>query len=46
MKMVLMNKPIAEQHKNALMRQKIAEANLKTAEAERRLKIVAEYDVL
>ena len=41
-----MNKPIATQHRNALLRREIAEANLKTAIAERRVKIVAEYDVL
>jgi capsid protein len=40
------NKPIAAQHKNALLRREIAEANLQTALAEKRTRIVAEYDVL
>lgn len=41
-----MNKPLADKHRNAMMRREMAVAALETAVAERRLKAFNEYDVL
>jgi hypothetical protein len=41
-----MNKPLADKHRNAMMRLEMARAAVETARLERRLKFLNEYDVL
>lgn len=41
-----MNKPLAAKHANALMRLEMAKAALQTAQIERRLKVLDEYDAV
>jgi len=41
-----MNKPLADKHRNAQMRLEMAEFAVKQKQAERRLKVLNEYDVL